>query len=105
MQWVPLLEIGGKHIYRVDRRPNAYNRICNECMDNTLKSYAITISVIILSFVGALIGPVHTYLRDGALVTLYDVRVPFLHEDPLTEFILCLNLCLNSFWCQYLCHC
>lgn len=41
-----------------------------------------------LSFAGSLIGPLFAYLQDGSLVTLYEVRIPFLEEHPRTEFIM-----------------
>lgn len=87
MKWVPLLEMLGKYIVRDDKRPTAYNRICSECLDEMVESYIIKLAVIQVSFVLALAGPVYTYLQDGTLVTLYEVRIPFLQDDPQTEFI------------------
>lgn len=52
-------------------------------LDNTLKSYIITIKVIILLF-----SRVLTNFQDGTFVTLNEVRIPFLQEDPKTEFII-----------------
>lgn len=71
-----------------DNAPSAYNRICSECMDQTLKTYIASVAVIMLSFAGSLIGPLFAYLQDGSLVTLYEVRIPFLEEHPRTEFIM-----------------
>lgn len=87
MGWVYLIEMSGRHIYRNDGRQTEYNRICSKCMDDTVRSYVITIVVLNLSFIYALIGPVQTYLRDGTIVTLFEVRVPFLYEYPQEEFI------------------
>lgn len=87
LNWLPLLEIPRKHLYRNDHRSNDYNLICSECMDQTLKTFIITMIVAILSFGGALIGPVHSYLQDGTLVTLYELRIPFLSEHPRSEYI------------------
>lgn len=86
----------GKNLYRNDHRSSAYNRKCDECMDQTLKSYIIELTVMILSFIGALIGPIYTYLQDGTLVTLYEVRIPFLMEHPRTEFV------INMIWQAYI---
>lgn len=48
MKWVPLIESAAQKIYRDDSRTTAYNRICSECMDNTLKTFIITVTVIML---------------------------------------------------------
>lgn len=96
MKWVPLLETAAEKIYRPDKHPAAYNRICSECMDHTLKTFIKTITVVMLSFGIALIGPVYTYLQDGSTVTLYEVRIPFLLNHPEKEFI------VNFIWQAYI---
>lgn len=87
-----MLNISGKYIYRDDRRPTDYNRICSESLDQSLKGYIITISLVILSFVGALLGPFCAYIQNGRMVTLYSVRLPFLQHHPNTE------LTINVSW-------
>lgn len=88
MKWVPLLEMAGKHIFRDDARPTAYNRICLECLNAMVKSYIIKTTMLMMSFVPALSAIVLAYFRDGLLVTLYEVRIPFLQDDPQTEYII-----------------
>lgn len=79
--------MAGKHIYRDDSQPTAYNRICSDSLERMLKLYVLKMSMIMLSFVAALIGPVYAYFDDGSLVTLYQIRIPFLHENPQQELM------------------
>lgn len=45
-------------------------------------------TVIMLSFVGAVIGPFYSFVHNGTLVTLYSVKLPYFNQDPYTEFII-----------------
>lgn len=82
-----LLDKAAEYFYRDDNTPSKYNRICSECMDKTLKSFATNIILIVLSFSIAVVGPVRSYLDDGTLVTLFEFRMPFLTQNPDIEFI------------------
>lgn len=56
--------MAGKHIYRDDSQPTAYNRICSDSLERMLKLYVLKMSMIMLSFVAALIGPVYILMMD-----------------------------------------
>lgn len=94
-KWNYLLYFSGNHIYRGDRQPTAYNRICNECIEQSLKNYIIIMFMEMLSFVGAFLGPFYAFIQNGSRATLYSVRLPFLHDNPNTEYII--NVCWETF--------
>lgn len=73
-------------IYRNDKQPTAHNRICWEGLNDTAKQYFLCTSVVLLTLVGATIGPIYTYSHGGKIVTLYELRIPFFANDPNTEF-------------------
>lgn len=81
-----LLDVPREHFYRNERQLTAYNRICSECITDSLKTYVLTLVVLILSFIGALIGPAYSYIQDGSLYTLYELRLPYFNQYPNTEF-------------------
>lgn len=67
--------------------PTAYNRICSDCLNDSIKQYALTISLVVLSAWIALIGPTYAYMTDGTIVTMYNMRIPFFDKHPNAEFI------------------
>lgn len=75
--WYKLVNVSGEYIYRDDLQPTAYNRICSEAITQSLKSYLIIMAVITLSFIVAALGPLHSFITDWSLFTLYEVRLPF----------------------------
>lgn len=79
------MEMTGKH--RDSKQLNNYNKICDKCMDNTIKLYIMTMSVLILSFFGVVIGTCYGYIKDGKLATVFEVRLPILNQNPQTEYI------------------
>lgn len=79
-----------KHMYRNDKQPTAHNRICWDGLYNSAKQYFLCTSFILLTLVGAAIGPIYTYSHGGKIVTLYELRIPFLGNDPNTEFFVSL---------------
>lgn len=86
--WHKLAAISGKYIYRDDHQPTAYNSICSKTIDQSLKTFVIKTSVIILSFVGAVLGPFLRFISDGFLYTLYELRIPYYNQYPYTEFVI-----------------
>lgn len=78
----------GKYIYRNDGEPTDYNRICDENINQSIMGFIIRMTVIMLSFVGAVIGPFHSFVYDGTLFTLYSLKLPYFNRDPYTEFII-----------------
>ncbi|XP_031616517.1 odorant receptor 67d-like [Contarinia nasturtii] len=91
-EWFRLIIIPGKHIYRDNRQLTNYNRICEESLSFSIKAYIIKMMVIIISFVGATIGPFYRYLNDGTLVTFYALKLPYYHDDLNKEFM------INAIW-------
>lgn len=73
-------------MYRDDHQPTAYNRICSESIDESIKIFIKIIVVEMLSFVIAAIGPLHKYINYGTKSTFFCVRLPFLNENPDLEF-------------------
>lgn len=94
-KWNYLLNFSGNYIYRDDRQPTPYNRICNECLDQSIKNYIMIMSIEILSFIGAVLGPFYAFIQNGSRATMYSVRLPFLQDNPSTEFII--NVCWEMF--------
>lgn len=60
-----------------------------------MKEYILTLGMLFGSFAIALIGPVHAYLQDGEIINLYQTRLPFLQNEPNTEFAI--NLIWQGF--------
>lgn len=85
-EWNRLLNISGKIIYRNDGQSTDYNRICDETINKSIVDYLLRMTVIMMSFVVAVIGPFYSFVQDGELATLYSVKLPYFNRDPYTEF-------------------
>lgn len=86
--WPQLIDQPSIYIYRDDKQPSDYNRICYESLKYSIKEYVLSLTLVTLSLICACIGPTYAFLQDGTFVTLYELRIPFLENDPTTEFIL-----------------
>lgn len=86
--WPQLINQPSECIYRDDKEPSDYNRICYESLKYSIKEYALSLTLVTLSLIAACIGPTYTFFQDGTFVTLYELRIPFLENDPITEFII-----------------
>lgn len=86
--WNKLTKISGEYIYCDDHQPSVYNSICSKCIDQSLRAYVIRVMVILLSFVGAVLGPFLSFIHDGSLVTLYELRIPYCDQDPYMEYVI-----------------
>lgn len=85
-KWHNLINTG-RNFYRNDKRPSPYNRICSECITNSIKNYVVMIVVILITFTIALIGPIYIYYQEGKMYTLYGVRLPYLSKNPHKEYV------------------
>lgn len=91
-KWRKLLEFSGEFIYNDDRQCTPYNRICSENISESLKNLIVTITIIMLSFIIACLGPLFSYIKDGTVVTFYELRLPYLYQYPNVEYI------INTIW-------
>lgn len=87
-----LLEFSGEFIYNDDRQDTPYNRICSENISESLKNLIVTLTIMILSFIIAYLGPLLSYVQDGTIVTFYELRLPYLYQYPNVEYI------INTIW-------
>lgn len=83
-----MITMPGKYIYQDDPQPSAYNRICSDSIDKSIKIFIQIITSELLSLVIAWIGPVYSYVRYGTMSTFFCVRIPFLNENPDLEFMI-----------------
>lgn len=93
--WKELLSLAGTHIYRDDNRATAYNYICSESLDQSMKTYLTIVIIVIASFTGAVCGPYYQFMTNGMRSTLYNLRLPFFEDNPNTEFLI--NMCWETF--------
>lgn len=93
--WKYMLDFAGKYIYRDDDRVTAYNSICSESLDQSMKTYLIIVIIVITSFTGAVCGPYYKFMTIGMQSTLYNLRLPFFEENPNAEFFI--NTCWETF--------
>lgn len=91
--WTKLMNVSGQFIYRDDPSPTIYNRICSECIDESVKTVIIILTCEGLSFVLANIGEFYSMIQ-GKKITLLSVRIPYINESPNVEFII--NYCWET---------
>lgn len=82
-----LVDYGGKYIYPDDHKDTAYNRICSENIDTSIKNFFIKITIIFLSFWAVMIGPAHAYIKYGVRSTATELKFPFIEEKSNNEFL------------------
>lgn len=87
-EWNKLLTMPGEYIYQDDVQSTAYNRICSDSIDETIKTYVRIITMEILSFVIAAIGPLYNNINYGTKSTFYCVRLPYINANPDMEFLM-----------------
>lgn len=89
-----LIDFGGRYIYHDSHKDTEYNRICSEQMDITMQSFLIKMGTIFISFLFAVVGPVHAYVFYGIKSTTTEVHIPYCEPKSLMEFEL--NFLLQS---------
>lgn len=87
------MNVSGKLIYRDDPAPTIYNRICSECIDESVKTVIIILISEGFSFVFANIGEFYSMVQ-GKKITLLSVRIPYINKNPDIEFII--NFCWET---------
>lgn len=85
--WTKIMNISGKFIYRDDANPSLYNKICSDCIDQSIKTFIMIISSEGLSFVIANIEEFYSLL-NGQKITLMSLRLPYLNQYPDTEYLI-----------------
>lgn len=90
-----MLDFGGKYIYRDDDGATAYNYICSESLDQSMKTYLMIVFIVITSFTGAVCGPYYKFMTQGTRATLYNLRLPYFEDYPNMEFYI--NTCWETF--------
>lgn len=96
-----LSQFGRKRIYNDSNEKTEYNTICSRSMDNAMKRFIKVITVVMFSFIAALIGPVYAFVRDGVLTTVLGVRVPYVEKGSHLEFKILLIMQLFSGFCGF----
>lgn len=85
------------YIYNDEYNGNYYyDKICSQNVDVTMKRFIIVVAIACLSYVAALIGPIHAFIAYNTRSTLLNLRLPFIEKDSHLEFAL--NLLLQT-WC------
>lgn len=91
--WTKLMNVSGRFIYRDDYEPTVYNRICSECIDESVVTVMIILACEGLSFVFANAGECYSMLQ-GKRITLLSVRIPYVNKYPDVEFMI--NFCWET---------
>lgn len=86
-QLIHLMKFAGDFIFLNSKLPTAYNRICSQNLDRTLKRFVITISIVTLSAGIAMLGPLIAYVTGGDRATVLGIKLPFFGEGSDLEFI------------------
>lgn len=82
-----LIDFGGRHIYRDSHEKTAYNRICSDHMDKTMKKFIVKEISICSSFAAASLRPLNEYLVYGIRTTPIELHFPFTEPKSNAEFI------------------
>lgn len=82
-----LIFFGGRFIYHDSHDNTKYNRICSEQMDITMRRFAIKMGTIFVSFLFALIGPLHAYFVRGIKTTTTEIHIQFCEPNSNAEFM------------------
>lgn len=85
--WTKLMNVSGRFIYRDDSEPTIYNRICSDCIDESVITVTIILACEGLSFVFANAGEFYSMLQ-GKKITLLSVRIPYVNKYPDIEFMI-----------------
>lgn len=78
---------GGDYIFNNNHEKTEYNKICSQSMDKAMKRFCTNLSLVLLSFVVSLCGPLYAYINDGTRSTLFGCRVPFTEKGSNSEFM------------------
>lgn len=82
-----LIDFGGQYIYRDSHENTEYNRICSKQMDITMRSFIIKMMTIFMSYLLAVVGPLHAYFVHDIKTTTLEARIPFCEPKSNTEFM------------------
>lgn len=95
-EWYQLLNVG-QSIYRDDDEPTPYNKICRDCVDESILNFVLKMSVYVMCFIGICIGPIYNLFIDETDATLYYIRIPFSSEDQNGAHF------INTAWQTFIC--
>lgn len=62
--------------------------ICSQNITRTWKLYVIDLIILYLSTSCALIGPTYVYIKYNQRTTLFQLRLPYVEEESMMEFII-----------------
>lgn len=85
---------GGNHIFRGEEGEEnqngiEYNKICSKYMDDSMKSFRLRITIILLSICTLNAGPMYEQIFKGAEAsTALEIRIPFVAEKSLAEYFI-----------------
>lgn len=89
-----LVKFPAQFIYCNDHEKTAYNSICSNEMDRTIKSLLIEVILMSIGGVSAYSGAVYSSFVLGVKTTTTETKIPFVNENSTSEYYL--NLLLQS---------
>lgn len=92
-----LVEFSCEHIYRNDHENDAYNRICSDHMDYTMKKIVEKTFMMFSGGLGSVVIPLYSALVLGVKTTSIQVKYPFIVEKSSIEFYMNIALQLMVF--------
>lgn len=88
------LEFSGQYIYRNDHRNTAYNRICSEQMDVSIKKCILKAILMTFGASGSAFSSCYSSFALGVKTTTVEFKFPFVAEKSATEFYI--NLVMQT---------
>lgn len=85
------MTFGGRYIYKHkdddDVEDDEYHEICDQSIDETLKTFFFKMGILVGSLVVALIWPTYQFFSHGIKSTAMQLKLPYIEERSNAEFI------------------
>lgn len=82
-----LVACPGLYVYANSREPTAYNRICSENMDKTMRNFIKKILLVLSGGIAAVSSALFASFFMGNKTTTFELKCPFVDDENL-DFIL-----------------
>lgn len=61
--------------------------MCSEQIDGSIRSFLLRMTLMLLSYLTAVIGPLYELIFHGTKTTILDLKIPFTAESSYTEYL------------------
>lgn len=80
--------VAGKLLYRDNNEETSYNHVCTQSIYDSIRNYIISMILTILASSGGISLLIYDIIFNGSYATIYNLKIPYLHESPRTEFLI-----------------